>query len=194
MYNQELEVNEIDHVNFAVYHFEMIYLDKWNYAFNHRNVKLYFDLNQECLCSLSVWLLPLFGCSEHTQWTHDVIMKSLLRRQNDVAKSFWQINDVIIRSCVRCRIMKTSSHSNGNIIIFHLSPIVSELRLVIGRRYLEIRASQMAEAFPGEQLQWRLSLCIGNRHSPYLYYITYTGVGIYSANRIGLKRNSLCKR
>ena len=34
------------------------------------------------------------------QWTHDVMITSLLR-QNDVATSFWRNNDVIITSCVR---------------------------------------------------------------------------------------------
>ena len=66
--------------------------------------------------------------------------------------------------------------------------------MVIRRRYLEIRASQMAEAFPSKQLWCRTSPCVCNRHSPYLVYIACTGVWLDSGNRIWIKLNILCKQ
>ena len=51
----------------------------------------------------------------------------------------------------------------------------------------------MADAFPGKQLQGRISPCIGNRHSPYSDHIIYVWVGEDSDNQIWLKRSILCK-
>ena len=65
-------------------------------------------------------------------------------------------------------------------------------RLVIGRRYLEIRASQMAD--PGKQLPGQISACISNILSPYLDHMICIWVGMDSDNRIGQKRSILCKR
>ena len=53
---------------------------------------------------------------------------------------------------------------------------------------------KIAEDFPGKQLRWRISLCIRNRLTPYLYHITCIGVEIDGDNRTWLKQNNLCKR
>ena len=58
---------------------------------------------------LTMWLIASliskYGAELAAQWTHDVIMTSLLR-QNGVATSFWRDNDVIITSCVRWAVTK----------------------------------------------------------------------------------------
>ena len=46
---------------------------------------------------------------------------------------------------------------------------------------------KMADALPGKQLRGRISLCIGNRHSPYLDDITHVWVREGSDNRISHK-------
>ena len=69
-------------------------LSKIRWQFRVGDAESSFHFEHELFCRSTTMDTP------SVQRTHDVIITSL-KRQNDVATSFWRWNDVIITSCVR---------------------------------------------------------------------------------------------
>ena len=141
----------------------------------------YFEVEKQLIYSSVTRTCVYSGLKDHSeccpQLNSDLNIPFTLTSNNmcyeyiDICRQYTVICTPLILDPARC-------------LLFSHHDIRPASPLVIERRYLDIRASQNADAFSGYQLWGQIYPFLSNRHSPDLNYITCIWVGMNCDNRI----------